>query len=144
MVLLFNILDELRQRFEDRRDQGNFRRPKRDKWPSCRSLANFKWGQHSRCTPETGGFGNYPQQNQTVCRFADDKCISLQKFHNKKGGEDSGGKMIPYRDLQIMKSHRLNKAFFLTDRSHGNTLPTFFFVFFALGSRLIFLPLYSF
>lgn len=56
---------------------------------------------------------------------------------------DSGGKMIPYRDLQIMKSHRLNKAFFLTDRSHGNKLPPFFF-FFALGSWLIFLPLYSF
>lgn len=42
---------------------------------------------------------------------------------------DSGGKMIPYRDLQIMKSHRLNKAFFLTDRSHGNKLPAFFFFF---------------
>lgn len=31
--------------------------------------------------------------------------------------------MIPCRVSQIIKSHRLNKAFFLTDRSLGNKLP---------------------
>lgn len=37
--------------------------------------------------------------------------------------------MIPSTDLQIMKWHRLNKAFSLTDRSLGNQLPAFFFLF---------------
>lgn len=52
--------------------------------------------------------------------------------------------MIPCRVSQIIKSHRLNKAFFLTDRSLGNKLPAsllqaqrsfssplFFFFFFS-------------
>lgn len=37
--------------------------------------------------------------------------------------EGFGRKMIPRRVSQIIKSHSLNKAFFLTDRSLGNKLP---------------------
>lgn len=59
--------------------------------------------------------------------------------------------MIPCRVSQIIKSHRLNKAFLLTDRSLGNKLPAsllqalspplfFFFFFKSLSSPHSFVP----
>lgn len=48
--------------------------------------------------------------------------------------------MISSTDLQIMKWHRLNKAFSLTDRSLGNKLPAFFFFLFSFRLVAHFAP----
>lgn len=85
-----------------------------------------------RARPAAGrgdsALSNYLRQNRQfhlrVCRFAHDKCVSLQRLGGGEGGSEGfGRKVIPCRVSLIIKSHRLNKAFVLSDRSLGNKLP---------------------